>query len=457
MENNINQAPAEYNPNEMSTVGSPVKKIASFVIGAIVVLIILIIIFVVVLPRIGSKKPVDVTLTYWAAWEEAAPLESVTAEFTRLNPHIKINVERQDVKSLGKYVDRLSQRINAGTGPDLFRLHSSWIYELKSSLLALPQDVIKSTGVDSQFYPVVKDDVTSGGAYYGIPIHFDSLALFVNTDLFNKVGISTYPSDWNDVTTDARKLTVKDADGKITTAGIALGTYDNIAHAPDIISLLMIQNGAELTNLNGPAKGSAYDAIDFYTSFAKGDSKVWDGGLENSKLAFAKGNLAMYIGYSWDIFEIKAINPNLPFAVVPVPHIQDRDNTIASYWVEGVSRKTKYPAQAFEFLKYLASKKTMENLYTAESKTRLFGELYPREDMAGSLKTNTLIYPFVQKGKTAKSTIFSSDTYDDKMIDQANTYLGNAINSVVNDNGSPQTAVDTLAQGVSQLIQKYAK
>jgi ABC-type glycerol-3-phosphate transport system substrate-binding protein len=236
---------------------------------------------------------------------------------------------------------------------------------------------------------------------------------------------------------------------------VALGAFDNIAHNSDIISLLLLQNGADIKGLNGPARQSAFDALSFYTSFATGDSRVWDGTLENSKLAFAGGRVALYFGYSWDIPEIKALNPNLEFSVLAVPHLPGRNITIASYWVEGISAKTKHAPEAFKFLEFLASRKTLEKRYTQHSKIRLFGELYPREDMAGLLSSNTLIYPFVTQGKDAKSTIFSSDTYDEAMVDSLNSYLGNAIRSIMNDNTSVQTAIETLANGVSQVLGRY--
>lgn len=457
MDENINQMPQE--TPALAPSGFPLKKILSLLIGLIVFIGLIAVFIVFVLPRFTSKSNQNVTLTYWDIWEDTAPLTAIASEFTRQNPRIKIVIEKQDIKTLGKYIDRLSTRMQNKTGPDIFRFHNSWMTELtgaKPLLLPLPQEVVKAVELDSKFYPVVAGDLRKSGAYYGVPIHFDTLALFYNTQLFRDNGVSSPPSTWEDFYPDALKLTVKDAaSNKITTAGAALGTYDNIAHASDIISLLMIQNGADVKNISGTAKESS-DALDFYTSFAKGDSKVWDDTLDNSKLAFAKGNLAMYVGYSWDIFEIKAINPNLAFAVVPVPHEQDRNNTIASYWAEGVSAKSAHPKEAFEFLKFLASKENMEKLYSAEAATRLFGELYPRSDMADLLKDNTLAYPFVQQGKDAKSTIFSSDTYDSGMVDALNVYLGNAIRSILNDGSSPQSAVDTLSQGVAQKLSQYA-
>lgn len=455
MENNINQAPAEYAPNaDAPSSGFPIKKIISFIIGAAVVIALIVLIFIVILPQLSGGNDKNVNLTYWGVFEDTAPLEAAAAEFHQQNPNISVTIQKQDPKGLGQYAERLKTRILNGTGPDVLRFHESWTSELYPFLLPLPQEVVSESELEKKYFPTIPATLKVNGAYYGIPIHFDSLALFINTDLFKSAGISTYPTTWDDLVNVARQLTVKDENGKITQSGAALGTYDNISHASDIISLLMVQNGADLTNLNGPAAKSASDALDFYTSFAKGDTKVWDDSLDNSKTAFEEGKVAMYIGFSWDIFELKAANPNLQFVIVPVPHLQTRNSTIASYWVEGVSAKTKHPKQAFSFLQFLTSKGTMEKLYAAESKTRSFGELYPRSDMTSLLKDNSLIYPFVSQGKDAVSSIFASDTYDAGVVDSLNKYMEDAVNSILNNNTSAASAVETLAAGVAQKLQQ---
>lgn len=447
-----NQVVYEQNPS------SPVKKIVSIVIGLIVVLGIIGIVIFFVLPMFASKEPEEAELTYWGVWEDEQAFEEIAADFMRENPDITINFEKQDIKEIGTYVDRLATRSQNGTAPDLFRYHNSWLLQIYTLLLPLPDSVIKATELDTQFYPVVANDLTIQGAYYGVPRHFDSLSLFLNTELIKDAGLTSYPATWDDLLSVSRRLTVKDSEGNIITSGVALGTYDNIAHASDIVSLLMVQNGADLFNLNSEESSEeSAAALDYYTSFARGEDNVWDTSMENSKLAFAKGNLAMYFGYSWDIFEIKGINPSLEFAIVSVPSLQQRSSTIASYWVEGVSATTKYPKAAFKFLEYLTSRSTMEKLYSKQSETRLFGELYPRSDMAVLLEDNTLTYPFVSQGPEAASTIFSSDTYDEAMVDRLNSYMGNAVRSVVDDNTSPESAIETLANGVNEVLSQYVQ
>ncbi len=427
------------------------KAIIKVILGIVVVLLFVFFVKQIIIPHLPQSKSEKVTLTYWGLWEDENVMRGVLSDFERQNSNIKVNYIKQDKK---QYRERLLARIQNNLGPDVFRFHNTWLPMLSSTLLPLPEDVIKKEDFKKLFYPTTQNDLVKNGAIYGIPLEIDVLSLFVNSDLFRNAAVSV-PQTWEDFIVAARRLTVKDENGQIKTAGAALGTFDNITHAPDIISLLFVQNGAKLKNLSETQK-SASDALSFYTAFAIGDGKVWDKNQDMSVLTFAKGNLAMYFGYSWDIFTIKAINSNLSFDIYPVPRLQNRTATIASYWVEGVSVKSKHQKEAFMLMQFLAKKETEQKLFSQQTKTRFFGEPYGRSDLADSLKDNKFVYPFIQQGSDAVSSFFASDTFDNGLNSQMNAYLGNAVNSIL-DNTSAQSAVDTLSSGVSQIFKQYGQ
>lgn len=165
-------------------------------------------------------------------------------------------------------------RIPKENGPDIFRYHSSWLPMVGRLLSPLPESVITKADFQNFFYSTLQRDIVRNGAIFGIPIHMDTLALFVNNDILTSSG-SSVPQTWDDFSKLSRSLTVKDEKGIIKTAGTAMGTFDNINHAPDIISLLLLQNGADINNLSKTLENSS-DALSFYTSFAIGDGNVWD-------------------------------------------------------------------------------------------------------------------------------------------------------------------------------------
>lgn len=439
---------------------SPNRLKKLLIIGGIVLAAILLIVGIVfaISKLTGAKESGEVTLTYWGVWEDSSTIQPLIDDYQRQNPNVKINYQKQDIKTLGDYAARLTTRIEKGDGPDIVRYHSSWVPQLKSYLLPFPKSVVDNTKLETDYYKTVERDMKVNGAYYGIPLGVDTLALFVNTTLLAQIGAQP-PTTMIELEDVARQLTVPE-DGKIRTSGIALGTFDNIAHAPDIIAMLFLQDGADWKKPAGPTRVSTENSFKYYTYFSgEADHRTWDDTLDNSKLAFAKGNLGMYFGYSWDIFEIKNANPDLQFTIVKVPNVAGgRKNTVASYWVEGVSAKSPNSKEAFAFLEYLSKPESLQKMYELQAKTRLFGSLYPRKSMGSLLQSNTLIYPFISQADDAQSTGFSSDTYDGEtgINTQLNVYLGNAIRSI-NTNTSVGSAVDTLGAGVTQILSRYGE
>lgn len=417
------------------------------------VVILIVIIFAVILFMPKGASNTKAKLVWWGLWEDQSVMQPLIDDFHKTHPNITITYVKQDPK---QYRQKLETRIKNGTGPDIFRFHNTWVPMLSGVLLPLSSDVITPTDFKKSFYPVMQTDLTQNGAIYGIPLGTDTLGLFVNTEILKQAGIQP-PQTWEDFVSAAKALTVKDTETKkIKTAGAALGTYGNITHAPDILSLLFIQQGVDMNKFPKDSNNEK-DALDFYTSFAKTESSVWDSTLDESILAFSRGTLAMYIGYSWDIFKIQAINKNLPFQTYPVPQLVGRKATVASYWVEGVSAKSPNQKAALLFMQYLAKKDTAQKFYSLAAKERTFGEPYARTDLASSLKENKILYPFVSQLDYAYSSYMASDTNDGEggINFLSNNYLGNAVNAVVNDNSSTDTVIQTLGQGIGQVLQKY--
>ena len=439
-------------PSELSSYPPPslLFKILKIALGIVIVAAIILLIFNFVLPKLFPSKINKVTLTYWGLWEDPSVYAAIISDFEKEHPNIKINYSNQNIK---EYWERLITRSNNGNGPDIFRFHNTWVSQLSGFLLPLPVSTISKEDFDKNYYPVVKKDLVKNGAIYGIPLQMDTLNLYINKDLFQAAGLKA-PTNWIEFGNTSRQLTVKDENNNIKTAGVALGTYSNITHAPDIISMLFAQNGVNLEDIASDIQATS-DALNFYSSFASSQSNVWDNTLDSSIKMFASGSLAMYFGYSWDFFIIKSINPNLSFDIYPVPSLPGRDITVASYWAEGVSSKSTHQKEALLFIKYLTLKETEQRLFTQESKVRNFGEPYARMELAESLK-NSVAYPFVANAKQAVSSFFVDGTYDKGLNSQMNTYLSKAVDSIL-EGTSPQSAAETLSDGVTQVLKQYGQ
>lgn len=423
------------------------KNLIKLLIGLFAVGFVLFILFSFIFPNI-NKKEEKVTLTFWGLFEESQVFTPIIAEFEKNNPKITVKYEKQDIKD---YRERLTTRALNGTGPDIFRFHNTWYPMLNQLLLPLPGDTISKEDFKNSFYPVAQKDLIKNGAIFGIPLEIDTLSLFVNSEIFRQAGVSV-PTNWDDFINASRNLTVKDSTGKIQTAGVAFGTFENVTHSPDIVSLLMAQNGVNLDDLSS-STDRVGDALNFYSAFALPPGNVWDQTLDQSILAFSKGNLAMYFGYYWDYFTIKTNNKDLVFDVVAVPQLSFPNAEIASYYPMGVSAKSKNQKEALLFLKFLSSKDIQNKIYQEEAKTRSFGAPPSRMDLADNLK-NTPLYSFVSKAKNANSSFFTGETFDNGLNAELNNLLATAINSILSGD-SPSTAAESLSSSFSQVLAKY--
>ena len=67
---------------------------------------------------------------------------------------------------------------------------------------------------------------------------------------------------------------------------------------------------------------------------------------------------------------------------------------------------------------------------------------------------NSVAYPFVASASNAVSSFFVDGTYDNGLNSQMNSYLNIAVDSIL-EGTSPESAAETLSQGVTQALQQY--
>jgi len=337
-------------------------------------------------------KPTSITLNYWDVYEEKSNISELIGLYAQLHPEVSINY--RDLSG-AEYKDELLNALAEDRGPDIFSIQTAWTREYLTKILPLPAQITIPYAVEQgtikketftqmrtektltlrdirQLYPdVVYDNQVVNNQIVGLPLSIDTLALFYNRDLLNNAGIQSPPKDWDEFKEQVKKLTHEDGKGNIIQAGAAIGTASNINNAPDILSLLLMQNGAGMTDSSGfatfdkiPAGDTrgfnpGVQALDFYNSFASPSKETytWNDRMPQDLSAFMAGKTAFYFGYSYDLALIKAQAPALNFDVVKVPQIKNSlaPSNFANYWIDTVSTKSKHPDQAWNFILFLAT------------------------------------------------------------------------------------------------------
>lgn len=335
-----------------------------------------------------------ITLVYWRVFDDSDAFQDIINQYQALHPNIRIEYHKF---RYDEYENQLLNALAEDRGPDIFSLQNTWVQKYQPKLAPLPPTITMAYPVTSgsfqktttyqmqttksltvqdvkdNFVDAVSHDVIlNDGKIYALPLSLDTLAMFYNKDLFNNAGISQPPQYWNsEFLQDVKKLTVQDPKAGIIQSGAALGGSGNINRASDILSVLMMQNGATMMDDSGQVafnkiisngQGGSYDpgaeALRFYTDFANPfkESYSWNSGLDNSLNMFISGNLAIMFDYSYDLATIKAQAPKLNFSVAPLPQIEGNPSTninFANYWVEGVSKKSAHQNEAWDFIQFM--------------------------------------------------------------------------------------------------------
>lgn len=421
-----------------------------FIIGGGVVLFLVIFFILLRFFTGGNNAPKkEITLQYWGLWEEPQVFAPLIAEYQSKNPHIKIEYQKMSHQD---YRDKLIVRGKNGQGPDIFRFHNTWLPQLREIATDIPANIMSGSEFEKTFYPIHTKDLKVGRHYYGIPLQIDGLVLVYNDGIFKKAGISKAPVTWEDITEVVAKLySGKDKDGQLLSSPIALGTASNIEHFSDIFALMLVQNGGDIRRLDQP---EASGALESYRKFAEEPTQYWNDAMPNSIAAFIQEKVAMIIVPSWEILVIKAANPDIDLKVTTVPKLPASEPvSIASYWVEGVSKYGKNQIEAWKFLKFLSEKESLTKLYETQSKTRLFGYAYSRVDLTSIVSQNEYLGPVLAQAEYYVSVPMITRTYDNGLNDEISKYIENAVNETV-QGGSYSEALRKAAQGVSQVYSR---
>lgn len=424
----------------------------------------------------SSNKNSKVTLTVWRTFDDDTSFKQLIDNFNQDNSNITINYVKKD---LADYEVQSINSLAAGNGPDIWSINSQWIPRHLDKIIPMPTDFVKSKKdprSNTDFYKqtfakVAQNDNIVDDKVYGMPLYVDTLALYVNTQLWDEARnnyrkqfyndpnfddslFRRYPSTWEELLKELPYLTKKDASGNISQAGIAMGTSNNITSSADIVSLLMLQNGTKMTDdtrqsarfntfVSDSSNKPVYtgtNALDFYTSFARKDKSnyTWSGSMLNAYQSFINGKVAILVGYQYISQSLRQDAPTLQYEVSYMPQVKGADTiNYASYWTETVTNNCKNPNEAWKFLQYIS---THANSYLRSTRRSSALIADPSNPITYDVFTDQ-----VQSAVTWNKGKHSEDV--DKIFE------GMITNVTVNSQ-PPQQAIDAAAQSVTDALQK---
>lgn len=303
-----------------------------------------------------------VVLSY-AVWDnnQKPVMEQLGKEFTKTHPNVKIKVQ---LTPWADYWTKLKAAATGGAAPDVFWMNGPnfQLYASNGVIRPLEEEITKDK-VDLSVYPEPLVDLyTYEDKHYGLPKDMDTIGVWYNKELFDAEKVD-YPADdwtWNDFQDAAAELS-DPAKGVYGTAA-QLGSlqeyqYNTIAQAGGYV-------------ISPDGKKSGYDdpktieGLRFWTDLIENkhspDLKTM---TDTAPLQlFEAGKIAMYWGGSWNAAEFSANDYTKDKVdVAPLPKGEKRATVIHGV-ANVVSAKTEHPEQAWDFVKFLGSKKAADIL-----------------------------------------------------------------------------------------------
>ncbi len=420
------------------------------VLAASVFLGILFWVYQAVLSNKSSSNNKTVELSYWGLGEDEQVMQAVIEKYQLSHPKVKITYNKQTILN---YRTRVQTQMESGEGPDIVEIHSSWIPMFWEDLSPLPTSMISTKDFEKTFYPVAKESLTWQGNIYALPLEVDGLALYYNEDILKGVGLET-PKTWQEFIDSARKVTVKNQQGQIQTAGAALGSTNNVDYWPEILGLLFLQQPDG--SLTQPANQAGGEVLQFYTSFITDPkNKTWDVTLPSSTQMFSDGKLAFYFG-PLSQAQIFQANPNLHFKIAPVPQLPGRNVDWGSFWAAGVSGTSKNPKEAWEFLNYLLSPETQQLIYQQHAQAQTPARIFSRVDMSDLLINDPIMGPFVSQAPFYRSWYLNSQTGDHGINEEMINLYQTAIDGVMGGQ-LPSVLLQNTQASITDVFNKYSR
>ena len=306
---------------------------------------------------IGGKSNIGV-VTVWGTVDQTT-VDRVLQDLRQTNK--ELSDVRYVQRTPSTYVADLINAMASGTGPDLFFIGQDEVFLFADKIQVVPYSTLSQSTFINSYIDEGQLFLTEQGAL-ALPLLIDPLVMYWNRDMLASAGVSQPPRYWSDLITLAPKITKLDPSLTIQKSAVALGEWQNISHAKAILTTLFLQAGDPIvardtsgiqvvvfgTTPQNMPENPAVSALKFYTEFANPSKTTysWNRSLPKSQDAFTAGDVALYFGMASDYEALKARNPNLRFAVAPLPQIQGNSTTLTFGQMTGVALSRSAPNAA---------------------------------------------------------------------------------------------------------------
>ncbi|GAA0423911.1 ABC transporter substrate-binding protein [Leifsonia naganoensis] len=420
-------------------------------------------------PSTDSTPKAGTTITY-ALWDsnQKPAYQQCAADFKK-STGITVNVQQTD---WGNYWTGLATGFVAGTAPDVFTdVTSNYPDFVDQKQITDLTPLIKKDGIDlGQYIPVTLQNWKMDGKYYGLPKDLDAIGLAYSAQAVSAAGVD--PSSLGSLTwnpTDGgtfgkliKTLTVdtsgrngldpafdKTKVARYGIAGVDLTSFDGQASWGNLAMSL----GTNLLTPNPFGTTWKYDDPNTIATISWYQKMVADGFIQPSSLnsglglpaLFDAGKIAMATDGSWDAASLSATKTKIAWQNLPTGPKGRR--TYSNSLADSISAGTKHPAEAWAWVKYLASPACQD---TVASYAVVIPAITTSSEKAKAAYESkgldmSAIFTTISDAKATEALPVTSH------ISQVNQYAPSAIQDIFLNNADPKKTLTALQQKVDAL------
>ncbi|MFC1775681.1 extracellular solute-binding protein, partial [Patescibacteria group bacterium] len=201
-------------------------------------------------------------------------------------------------KNTNTFESDLVEALAAGVGPDLFFLSHDLILRHEDKVSPISFELISERDFKSTFAEEGELYLTEN-SILALPLYVNPLVMYWNRDMFSSANIATPPKFWAELKSITPQLTQVGESKHIIQSAVSFGEFSNVLHAKDIISMLILQTGNNITEFNmqgviepvltevieGFSSQPVESVLRFYTDFSNTANPLysWNRSIANSK------------------------------------------------------------------------------------------------------------------------------------------------------------------------------
>jgi sn-glycerol 3-phosphate transport system substrate-binding protein len=363
----------------------------------------------------------------------------------------------------GSYQDSIVKAMTAakaGNAPDAAVLLSTDMFTLIDNELIEPVDTLAAKDSDKawikSFYPAFMENSQAQGHTWGIPFQRSTIVQYWNKDAFKAAGLDPEkaPKTWDEMVSFGKKLTKKDASGRVTQWGVEIPSS---GFPYWLFQALTTQNGAILANQDGTKVAyndpKVVEAAQFFADLSIKHEVMPKGIIDwgTTPKDFFEGKTAVMWTTTGNLTNVKA-NAKFAFGVAAMPSKVRGGSPTGGGNIYIFKNKDKAKEQAaIEFSRFLTTPELAADWGIAT------GYVATRPDAweTPAMKKYVAEFPPALVARDQlKDAVAELSTHDNQRVTKS---LNDALQAILANGKAPKAALDQAQAEATRILATYQK